>query len=75
MLAAIRLVFAVVGRLSPSLAGWVAAKLFAWPRRHPRPARERDLIARGSRLTLPDGLFAPSWGAGPTVLVTHLLYG
>jgi pimeloyl-ACP methyl ester carboxylesterase len=71
MLAAIRIFFAVVGRLSPSLAGWLAAKLFAWPRRHPRPARERELIARGSRLALPDGLHATAWGAGPTVLLVH----
>ena len=47
MLASIRLFFAVLGRLSPALAGRVAARLFARPRRHARPDRERELIARG----------------------------
>ena len=71
MLASIRLFFAVLGRLSPALAGRLAAKLFARPRRHPRPARETELIARGTRVALPDGLHATAWGAGPTVLLVH----
>ena len=71
MLASIRLFFAVVGRLSPALAGRLAARLFARPRRHPRPPRERELIARGVRVALPDGLHATAWGAGPTVLLVH----
>jgi pimeloyl-ACP methyl ester carboxylesterase len=71
MLAAYRLFFAVLGRLSPALAGRLAAKLFARPRRHARPARESELIARGSRVVLPDGLHATAWGAGPTVLLVH----
>ena len=71
MLASIRLFFAVLGRLSPALAGRLAAKLFARPRRHARPARERELIARGTRVVLPDGLHATAWGAGPTVLLVH----
>lgn len=71
MLASIRLFFAVVGRLSPTLAGRLAARLFARPRRHQRPARERDLIARGTRVPLPDGLHATAWGAGPSVLLVH----
>jgi pimeloyl-ACP methyl ester carboxylesterase len=71
MLAAYRLFFAVLGRLSPALAGLLAAKLFARPRRHARPARESELIARGSRVVLPDGLHATAWGAGPTVLLVH----
>ena len=71
MLASMRLFCAVLGRLSPSLAGRVAARLFARPRRHARPARERELIARGTRVPLPGGLHATSWGAGPTVLLVH----
>jgi pimeloyl-ACP methyl ester carboxylesterase len=71
MLASIRLFFAIVGRLRPALAGRLAAGLFARPRRHPRPERERTLIARGIRLPLPDGLYATAWGAGPTVLLVH----
>ena len=71
MLASIRLFFAVLGRLSPALAGRLAAKLFARPRRYARPDRERELIARGTRVALPDGLHATAWGAGPTVLLVH----
>ena len=71
MLASIRFFFAVVGRLSPALAGRIAAWLFARPRRHRRPGREHELIARGTPLSLPDGLSATSWGAGPTVLLIH----
>jgi pimeloyl-ACP methyl ester carboxylesterase len=71
MLAAFRLFFAVVGRLSPALAGRLAARLFAWPRRHARPERERELIARGSHVPLPDRLHATAWGAGPSVLLVH----
>jgi hypothetical protein len=63
MLQAIRFFFAIVGRLSPALAGRLAADLFARPRRHARPARERELIARGEPVTLPDGLGATSWRA------------
>ena len=71
MLASIRICFAVLGRLSPSLAGWVAAWLFARPRRHARPERERELIAHGAPVGLPDGLSATAWGAGPAVLLVH----
>src|SRR5688500_13816279 len=71
MLASIRLFFAVLGRLSPAVAGRLAARLFARPRRHPRPERERELIGRGARVSLPDGLHATAWGAGPSVLLVH----
>jgi len=71
MLASIRLFFAIVGRVSPALAGRLAAMLFARPRRHARPGRERELIGRGTRVPLSDGLHATAWGAGPTVLLVH----
>lgn len=71
MLASIRIFFAVLGRVSPALAGRIAAWLFARPRKHRRPEREVALIARGTRLALPDGLSATSWGAGPAVLLVH----
>lgn len=71
MLASIRIFFATLGRLSPALAGRLAAKLFARPRHHPRPERERALIARGAPVPLPNGLSATAWGAGPTVLLVH----
>ena len=71
MLGSIRLFFAILGRISPALAGRLAAKLFAKPRRHQRPDRERALIARGTPVPLPDGLSATAWGAGPVVLLVH----
>jgi pimeloyl-ACP methyl ester carboxylesterase len=71
MLASIRWFFSILGRISPALAGRLAAGLFARPRRHRRPDRERELIARGAPVPLPDGLSATSWGAGPTVLLVH----
>jgi pimeloyl-ACP methyl ester carboxylesterase len=71
MLAAFRLFFSVLGSLSPTLAGRLAARLFARPRRYPRPDRERELIARGTPVPLPDGLHATAWGAGPSVLLVH----
>lgn len=71
MLASIRICFAILGRLAPSLAGRLAAKLFAHPRRYERPERERDLIARGTPLLLPGGLRATEWGEGPVVLLVH----
>jgi pimeloyl-ACP methyl ester carboxylesterase len=71
MLASIRTFFSIVGRLSPALAGRIAAWLFARPRKHRRPERERELIARGAPVELPDGLSATAWGEGPTVLLVH----
>ena len=71
MLASIRISFAILGRFAPPLAGRLAARLFARPRRHARPQRERDLIARGTPLTLPGGLRATEWGDGPVVLLVH----
>jgi pimeloyl-ACP methyl ester carboxylesterase len=71
MPASIRLFFAILGRISPALAGLLAAKLFARPRRHKRPERERALIARGTPVPLPNGLSATAWGAGPVVLLVH----
>jgi len=71
MLQAIRIFFSIVGRLSPALAGRLAADLFARPRRHARPVRERELISRGEPVALPDGLRATAWGAGPAVLLVH----
>ncbi|MEO6525348.1 MAG: alpha/beta fold hydrolase [Gemmatimonadaceae bacterium] len=71
MLASIRTFFSILGWLSPGLAGRFAAALFARPRRHARPAREHELIARGEPVVLPDGLRATAWGAGPAVLLVH----
>jgi pimeloyl-ACP methyl ester carboxylesterase len=71
MLASIRLFFSILGRISPRLAGRLAASLFCRPRHHRRPDRERALIARGTPVPLPHGLSATGWGAGPIVLLVH----
>jgi len=71
MPASIRLFFAILGRISPALAGRLAATLFCRPRHHRRPDRERALIARGTPVPLPEGLSATAWGAGPVVLLVH----
>jgi pimeloyl-ACP methyl ester carboxylesterase len=71
MLASIRFFFALVGALSPALAGRLAARLFARPRRHARPERELTLIGRGTPVGLPGGLHATAWGDGPAVLLVH----
>lgn len=71
MPASIRLFFAILGRISPALAGRLAAKLFCRPRHHRRPDRERALIARGTPVPLPHGLSATAWGSGPVVLLVH----
>jgi len=67
------------GDLGPTWAG----RLFSTPRRHPRPARERALLASAQPLGLDVVLGAPAhrgevvrlaawrWGRGPTVLLVH----
>lgn len=61
---------------SPELAGRTAARLFITPRRHPRPARERALLASALPLRHTIGehrLAVWTWGpaAAPAVLLVH----
>jgi pimeloyl-ACP methyl ester carboxylesterase len=56
---------------SPVAAGHVALRLFTTPRRHHRPAWEREIAGTGERLTLGPGLAALAWGSGPVVLLLH----
>lgn len=72
---ALRAAFRVLGSASPEVAARVAERLFLSARRHPRPARELELLARAARFYVPtdDGqLPAWSWGQGPRVaLLVH----
>jgi pimeloyl-ACP methyl ester carboxylesterase len=65
----------VLSRLSPSTASAVAEKMFLTPRRRPRPAAERQALAKARRLQLPTAhgpLAAWEWGDdGPRVLLVH----
>lgn len=70
VLTSIRLGFGVVGRIAPKVAAHRARRLFTEPRRHPRPEREKTLIARGTKLNL-TGLSATSFGEGPITLLVH----
>lgn len=69
--------------VSDDLGTGFAERLFTTPRRHPRPARERAVLATGRRFTVEVNLRSPTrngatcalaawrWGLGPTVLLVH----
>jgi pimeloyl-ACP methyl ester carboxylesterase len=57
--------------ISPRAAGRFALRLFSTPRRHHRPAWERQIAESGEPVTLGTGLAARAWGAGPIVLLLH----
>lgn len=67
----------LLSRVSPAGAAAVAERMFLTPRRHPRPAAERDVLltARRSRFRTSYGkLVAWEWGANPDrprVLLVH----
>lgn len=73
-LTATRTGLAVLSRVAPGAASRAAAALFCTPRRHRRPERELEVLARAEPLTLRMGhgqLAAWRWGTGPTVLLAH----
>ena len=69
--------------ISDNLGASFAERLFTTPRRHARPARERDVLATAVRTTIPVTFRSPRyanqrmhiptwrWGVGPTVLLVH----
>jgi pimeloyl-ACP methyl ester carboxylesterase len=77
--AALQTAFIVSEELGTSLA----ERLFTTPRRHPRPERERHVLASARAFTLDVALRAPRWhgrhatirawrwGRGPTALLVH----
>jgi len=67
--------FRVIGPIAPNVASSYAERLFLSPRRHPRPAWEKQALEGAERLHIPhDGALLPGWkwGSGPsTVLLVH----
>ena len=69
--------------VSEDLGSSLAERLFTTPRRHPRPDRERAVLASGARFDVDVLLRSPRWagrmtkvaawrwGVGPTVLLVH----
>jgi pimeloyl-ACP methyl ester carboxylesterase len=69
--------------VSEDLGASFAERLFTSPRRHPRPARERDVLASARESVVDVTLRSPRWecaqiavrtwrwGQGPTVLLVH----
>lgn len=69
--------------VSEDLGASVAERLFVSPRRYPRPAREREVLASGRRFDVDVALRSPRWqgaqtsvaawrwGHGPTVMLVH----
>ena len=69
--------------LGDGAGGKLAARLFTTPRKHRRPARERDVLLTGHPFTVELTLRSPKWkaarrelaawrwGEGPTVLLVH----
>ncbi|MGH9348862.1 MAG: alpha/beta fold hydrolase, partial [Vicinamibacterales bacterium] len=71
LLLALRTFFAALGAVSPRTAGRLALRVFSTPRRHHRPAWERQAAERGARLRVGSNLAAHAWGVGPVVLLAH----
>lgn len=73
--AALRAGFQWIGPAAPGLAAVVAERLFLSAPRHPRPARELEVLDRAVRFAVPtdDGHIPVwSWGDGPrTALLVH----
>ena len=69
--------------VSDDLGSSLAERLFTTPQRHPRPARERAILATGAAFAIDVRLRSPRWqgkrtrvacwrwGVGPTVLLVH----
>lgn len=70
-LIALRTFFAALNAISPRAAGLVALRMFRTPRRHRRPAWEKQIADRGTRLRVGSNLAAHAWGAGAIVLLVH----
>lgn len=74
-LALVRAGVSALSAVSPPAAAAVAAPLFfRTPRRRPRSAEERAVLAAGERFTIGRGagaLAAWRWGDGPVVLLLH----
>ncbi len=56
--------------VSEDLGASLAERLFTSPRRHPRPPRERAVLAGGRRFTVDVTLRSPRWGGARTPIAT-----
>lgn len=67
--------FALLGKISPRLAGQLAFKMWIRPPRYPQPAFEREMIKSGRQKTLEingQNIATYHWGyTGPRVLLVH----
>ncbi|MCU7878208.1 MAG: alpha/beta hydrolase [Candidatus Thiodiazotropha sp. (ex Lucinoma borealis)] len=69
-----RLMFKVVGKVTPKLAGNIALRLFMTPPNFPIPRREltiRDSARLQSQEINGEKIAVRSWGEGPAVLLCH----
>jgi pimeloyl-ACP methyl ester carboxylesterase len=69
--AAVRLFFRTLSVISPAVAGRVGLRAFRTPRRHHRPAWEKEVAERGTTIRVGANLAAHTWGDGPPVLLVH----
>lgn len=67
----VRFLFALLSLLSPRAAGRLALHLFRAPRRHHRPAWEKQIADGGERARFDAHLAGHAWGSGPVVLLVH----
>jgi len=63
--------FALSSRVSTPLTAAAALRLFLKPTRHPRPAREKEVLATAIPLVGTPGVAAWQWGRGPVILLVH----
>lgn len=67
---ALRVGFAVAGRVAPRATGRLACRVFTRPRQLPAPPREQDWLA-GTRPVRVAGLAGVELGSGPLVVLVH----
>lgn len=67
----LRQAFAWSTKVSTTLTAKAALRLFLTPKRHRRPEREEEVLARGIPLLGLERVAAWQWGQGPVVLLVH----
>ncbi|MDA2931475.1 alpha/beta fold hydrolase, partial [Acidobacteria bacterium AH-259-O06] len=73
-LKAVRMIFALLGKVVPEFVARLARRRFLTPRRYKYTGRERELLRTGTPLRIPfrgGEMKATVWGQGPTVLLVH----
>ena len=69
----LRLKLRAYERFAPRRGGKFVAKIFTSPRAHMQPVWELELIARGTAISLADGISGTQWGAadGAPIILLH----